>query len=122
MNTAADFLDLLGDAAVVLVWMIALARLTRLLTVDRITDFLRAWAWKAGGETEDSAVWYFSTCPWCVSLWLALGSAPLLLLTIGLSMWWFPVFGLLGSWFVGVSAVNFEGEHDDIEIIEDDQK
>src|SRR5687767_5361318 len=121
MNTAADFLDLLGDAAVVAVWMIALARLTRLLTVDRITDFLRSWAWnpKTG---EDGMLFYLSTCPWCVSLWLGLITAPILLFTIDLTAWWTPVFALMGSWFVGVSAENFEGGHDEIEIIEDDQK
>jgi hypothetical protein len=121
MNTAADYLDLLMDAATVAVWMIALARLTRLLTVDRITDFLREWAWKIS-KSEDGLVFYLSTCPWCVSLWLGLITAPFLMMTIDLSMWWTPIFALVGSWFVGVSAENFEGGHDEIEIVESDDK
>lgn len=119
MTTAEQVLDFMMDIAVVLVWLLALARLTRLLVTDRITDFLRAAAWKVSKGNEDGMIWYLSTCPWCVSLWLGLASAPLMLHTIGLSMWWFLVFALVGSWFTGVSAENFEGRGDDIEIEEE---
>lgn len=121
MTTAADYLNFLGDAAAFAIWMIALARLTRLLTVDRITDFLRAWAWnpKTG---EDGMLWYLSRCAWCMSLWLGLITAPFLLLTIDRSLWLIPIFALVASWFAGVSAENFEGDGDDIEIIQDDEK
>lgn len=121
MNPALEFLDLLMDGATGAVWALALARLTRLLTVDRITDFLRELAWDPA-KGEDGMLWYLSRCAWCMSLWLGLLSAPGLLYLIGLSMWWTPVFALMGSWVVGVSAENFEGDGDDIEIIEDDEK
>lgn len=118
MDTAAEFLDLLGDIAIVIVWLVAVARLTRLLVTDRITDFLRAAAWKISKGNEDGMAWYLSTCPWCMSIWIGLATAPLMLWTIGVSMWWFPVFALVASWFAGVSAANFEGDSDDIEIEE----
>lgn len=112
MTTAEQVLDFMMDLAVVAVWVLALARLTRLLTADRITDFLREAAWKASKGNPDGMVWYLSNCAWCMSLWIGLVSAPLMLHTIGLSMWWFPVFALMGSWFAGVSAENFEGDED----------
>lgn len=46
------------------------ARLTVLVTEDKITARLRAWVMrKAGGPDRMLYVWI--TCPWCVGLWLA---------------------------------------------------
>ena len=118
MTTAERVLDFAMDAAVVGVWVLAVARLTRLLTADRITDFLREAAWKISKGNRDGMVWYLSNCAWCMSLWVGLATAPLMLHTIGLSMWWTPMFALAASWFAGVSAENFEGD-DEIEIEEE---
>jgi hypothetical protein len=45
---------------------LATYRLTRLVTADRIMDWLRAWV-------EGRSAWagYLVTCDWCLSIWLA---------------------------------------------------
>jgi hypothetical protein len=90
----------LGYATLVLiVYVLALARLVRLINGDRITDRLRLYpAGKqktavlqrkealntgqltAAAEAEQrimrwDKVSYFVQCPWCVGMWLAFGSA-----------------------------------------------
>ena len=59
---------------------------------------------------------YLATCPWCVSMWLGLATAPLLLWGIEVSIWMTPLFAFAASWFAGVSANLLEGDDDDIEI------
>lgn len=44
---------------------LATYRLTRLVTTDRITERLRAWA-----ESRSALAGYLSTCAWCSSIWL----------------------------------------------------
>jgi hypothetical protein len=49
-----------------LIVALATYRLTRLVTADRIMDWLRAWV-------EGRSAWagYLVTCDWCLSIWLA---------------------------------------------------
>lgn len=48
--------------------LVALAtyRVTRLVTADRITEPVRAWA-----ERRGARVGYLATCDWCLSVWVA---------------------------------------------------
>jgi hypothetical protein len=45
---------------------LATYRLTRLVTADRIMDWLRAWV-----ESRSGWLGYLVTCDWCLSIWLA---------------------------------------------------
>lgn len=52
-----------------LVDTLAVARLTRLVTRDRITRRPRNWVWEHAPEPIAALV----DCPWCVSIWAAAG-------------------------------------------------
>lgn len=62
-------------AAWLIVDALATHRLTRLVTTDTITHRLRMWAggMKIGQEATRRGVYFFVTCPWCVSVWAAAG-------------------------------------------------
>lgn len=61
----------------------AVARLTRLVTADKITEPLRDWTlarWARLDRTkEPSGLAYLVTCPWCVSIYL---SVPIALVAV----------------------------------------
>lgn len=46
-------------------------RLTRLVVLDEILAPARDWIWDRK-PPHSSQIGYFFTCPWCVSLWVAL--------------------------------------------------
>jgi hypothetical protein len=46
-------------------------RLTRLVVLDEILAPVRDWVWDRKSPS-DSQIGYLFTCPWCVSLWVAL--------------------------------------------------
>ena len=46
-------------------------RLTRLVVLDELLAPVRDWVWDRKSP-RDSQIGYFFTCPWCVSLWVAL--------------------------------------------------
>lgn len=113
--------DFALDAVLTLLYFLALARLTRLIVADGATDWLREWSYNRdrrlnGGQ--DSKLTYFLECPWCVSLWLGLGSAWYLLLLTGWSWWWYPAVAFAASYVTGVFAANLEGSGDDIEVVD----
>lgn len=45
---------------------LATYRLTRLVTADRIMDWVRAWV-----EVRSAWAGYLVTCDWCLSVWVA---------------------------------------------------
>lgn len=57
---------------------LALARITRLITTDKIGEPLRMAVLNWRGQ--DSMVTYLLFCPWCISMWLAPAAAAVL--------WW----------------------------------
>lgn len=107
-----DYLDLV----VFVLWVLALARLTRLVNADEITDPIRlAVMRKTGPESKWS---YFLQCPWCVSMWLGLVTAgfPVWLTD---SPWWFlPLLALAGSHVTGLMA-QLDTSELEIEVQED---
>lgn len=117
MDTRAT-LDTITDGIAGVLWILAVARVTRLLTVDAITDFIREGVYSRFGN--ESKWGYFATCPWCVSIWVAFPTAPLFLAWTGRDYWAVPVLALAASWFAGVSATRLESDDDDIEIIDAD--
>lgn len=100
-------------------WVFALARVTRLIVADRLTDFLRIWAYKRSKGAE-TYLTYFVQCPWCVSMWLGFATAWIIWLQVDWPWYLYPLVSLTGSYLVGVFAENLEPD-DDIEVeIEDD--
>lgn len=49
---------------------LAVARVTRFLVDDRLSDFYRRWVVNKWGP--DSKPSYLVHCPWCTSIWIAL--------------------------------------------------
>jgi hypothetical protein len=78
---------------------LAVHRLTRLVTDDTITEHLREPIVERGGWPG-----YFTTCPWCVSMWVAGGwlllrtAAPRTARALGTVLASSSVAGLLASW------------------------
>lgn len=100
-------------------WVLSLARVTRLLVADQLTDFLRIWAYhkSKGAETY---LTYFLKCAWCMSMWLAFGTAWVIWLHVDWPLYLYPLVALSGSYVVGVFATNLEPDDDiDVEIIND---
>lgn len=62
---------------------IAVARITRFLVDDRLSDGYRRWIVKRWGE--DSKISYLAHCPWCTSIWIA---APIMPVPVFLLMSW----------------------------------
>lgn len=83
----------------------ATARLTRLITDDYVTGWLRAKVVDRWGE--DSSPAYFVRCSWCVSMYLAL-----LVAALGVwpghhgtaIWWWFPAAVLTASYATGAMS------------------
>lgn len=101
------------DITTIVLWTLSLVRVTRLLTRDRITDFIRLAIYRRGGP--DTALAYFATCPWCQGLWLALATAWAPILLIEWSWWYYPLLALSTSYVVGIFSDALEPP-DDAEI------
>jgi len=113
----------LGHTVLVLViYVLACARLTRLINGDTILDPIRVWilararddARKARSRQRWNMWVYFVECPWCVGWWVSVAAAYLPVHLIGWP-WWalFPV-ALAGSHLIGVFA--FAADTDEIEV------
>lgn len=85
---------------ILVVWVLAVARVTRLLTRDKLTEPFRAWVLDRRGA--DSQVAYLVHCAWCSSVWIGFASAPAAVAAAGLSWWLLPVIALAGSHVVGM--------------------
>lgn len=86
------------SGVLLVVYALAVARVTRLVTADKITDVprerLKARLWRravkdptllrlmlADPQAEQPKLVYLLTCPWCVSVYVAAVAAPL-------AYWW----------------------------------
>lgn len=98
------------DLLILGLWVVALARATRLLIRDEITDFIRVWVFTRYGA--ESKAGYFVTCPWCVGLWLSLASTPYVIWLTGWSWWMYPLIAGAGSYVVGILAERVESDED----------
>lgn len=103
---------------VLVIYVLAVARLTRFVNFDVAFDPFRiAVARRFGPEST----WvYFLGCPWCVGLWIAIAAAGIPVRLMGMD-WWaiFPV-GLAASYLVGLLAPLSSDEDMDIETVEAD--
>lgn len=92
----------LTTVVVLVAWVLALARVTRLINADEITDPLRIWVMHKTGV--ESTWTYFVQCPWCVSMWIGLATAWLPLVLTDAPLWLWPFIALGGSHVTGVLA------------------
>lgn len=100
---------------VLILYALAVLRVTRLVNLDEITDPIRIAAAHAFGP--ESKIVYFLQCPWCVSMWLGLGTAWIVPVLTPLPLWLWPFLGLAVSYLAGILA-GLDG--DDVEIEVDD--
>ncbi len=99
-------------------WVLALARLTRLVNADQITDPLRIAVARRWGENGYAS--YFLACPWCVSIWLGFATAPFVLWLSDLRWWTLPLVALAGSEVTGFLAQADRTEVVELVVSEDD--
>lgn len=92
--------------------VLAVARLTHLVTTDFITDRPRAWL----GQHAPTSIAYLVTCPWCLSMYLGFAVAvPVMLWPHHLYVQ-IPLVALAASYITGTfeqvsGLVNAEHEH-----------
>lgn len=60
------------DTAILIGWYLAVARVTRLIAMDRISEGVRIVIVRRLGEA--SLISYLVNCMWCVSIWVGLAS------------------------------------------------
>ncbi|MHC9292044.1 DUF1360 domain-containing protein [Mycobacterium sp. LTG2003] len=113
---------------ILVVYVLAVARLTRLINYDTVLDPLRLWiarraetARTAAEEAElnsqptQSAIYLramarwnslaeFLECPWCVGWWVALAGAVPVVYVLGWSWWALVPVALAASYLVGLAA------------------
>ena len=115
----------MSQALILFVYALAVARVTRLVTADRITQAPRDWLtlhlwhrvtgdWnaahqaKADPKAEPPLSVYLLTCPWCVSIYVAAVATPVAYLW-GERPWLFvPALALAFSHITGLLAKNGE--------------
>lgn len=109
----------MGETVLVLViYVLAGMRLTRLFNSDTVLDKPRIWLAKTFGPA--SPVIEFFSCPWCVGMWVALiGAAPVAAV---LSWPWWSVIpaGLACSQIVGMAAPLFNDDDLEFETVSGD--
>lgn len=101
---------------VLIVYVLAVMRLTRLLTADTVLDPVRIWLARKFGP--ESTVLEFLGCPWCVGFWLSLAAAPAVVAYFGWSWWWLVPLGLACSQLVGMVSPWFSDEDIAVEAVE----
>ena len=96
-------MDNLGYALFVLaVWAVAVARVTRLVNFDAVLDPVRIKLGERFGTS--STLIYFIGCVWCVSIWVAFGTAWIPILLTDLSWWFYPLIALAASHLAGIAS------------------
>lgn len=102
-----------SDLLVILLYFPALARVTKLVNDDLITDPIRAWAARKLGPKH--TLMYLLECPWCMSIWLGAATTPLITEALRLPWWWILLLTLAGSYFTGLAS-RLHGDPDEIPI------
>jgi hypothetical protein len=89
-------------ALILIFWALAVARLTRLVTRDKITEPGRQWL--LGHLGTESQISYLVHCDWCTSIWVGFATAPIVFLATDWPWWLWPVAALGASQVTGLSA------------------
>lgn len=89
---------------ILIVWVLAVARLTRLVTRDKFPfEPFRKWATERLGTK--SRLTYLVHCSWCTSIWIAFATAPAVVALSGVSWWWWPFLALAASYLTGMGTL-----------------
>lgn len=105
------------SAITLLVYVLAVARVTRLVNEDKVTERAREWlvdrAWRIARPqvpgpsrpwADEPLLAYLITCPWCASIWVGAVAAPLVYF-LGSSPWLLvPALALAFSYVTGYLA------------------
>lgn len=88
------------------------ARVTRLVTADRVFEPFRNWVFDTRGA--ESKLTYFVHCPWCVGMWVAVVFAALAWWTAPaewpITAWWgVPGVVALMAWINGFTSLTVDG-------------
>ncbi|AER47657.1 DUF1360 domain-containing protein [Mycobacterium phage Dori] len=113
---------------ILVVYVLAVARVTRLINYDVVLDFARLWVARRAGsaltaaeEAESADQWTvgelhrnrharwnvvleFMGCPWCVGWWVALAGAVPVVIVLEWSWWALVPVALACSYLVGLVA------------------
>lgn len=76
-------------------FVLTAARLTRIITTDRVGLPLRKWVLDRWGA--DSMIGFMSHCPACMSVWIGFALAVPFIPLAGLAWWWLPFVALSAS-------------------------
>lgn len=95
----------LNEIVWILLLMLAVARVTRVITTDKIGEPIRQTAVDRLGA--DSMITYFVHCRACTSIWIAAALAPFTTWLAGLT-WWILVLLIPAASYVTVLAAELE--------------
>lgn len=87
------------DTITLLVAALVTARLTRLVTTDRITQAPRQWMLRR--LSSEGLAAYLIVCDWCASFYVGLGVAGAGAMAGQWSWWWMAPLGLAFSYVAG---------------------
>jgi hypothetical protein len=88
---------------ILVLWTLAVMRVTRLINFDTIMDWLHIANARRFGPNSWQAE--FLTCPWCIGMWAGLATAWVpILLTDDLIWWTYPLLALAASMVTGLAA------------------
>jgi hypothetical protein len=103
---------MMPSVVVLVVYAMAVARITTLITHDEITAPVRSWVirrFDPARRTHRLAVYLLGSpdedttgCPWCVSVWVGLGLAPLAWFWSDAPCVMVPVLGFAASQITGM--------------------
>lgn len=104
--------DFLLAVVTLAIYVLVVARLTRLVNYDIVLDWLARWVAANIEDDERSpkeqerwaTVLEFIGCPWCVSFWWAMVGAIPVVLILHWSLWLIPALALACSHLVGRDA------------------
>lgn len=118
-------MDVAHTVIVLVLYVLASARITRLINGDKITDPLRmAFASRARDwdrTSTERARWayvlYYLECPWCAGFWVCLAAAYPVTRLLDWPWWCIFPLALAANHLVGVFA--FAADTEEIEVEED---
>lgn len=117
----------MGHTVIVLViYLLAVMRLVRLINSDTVLDPARlAVARRIVDTTRPDftrklwgGVQEFTSCPWCVGMWLAVLTAPVPVVMLGWPVWSALPLGLACSQLVGMFAPLFNDDEIEFEPVQ----
>lgn len=102
----------MNPTLVLVLYALAVMRITRLINFDTIMDWLHTWIGSRFGPGSWQAE--FAVCPWCIGMWVSLLTAWYPVWLLGLTWRLYPLIALAASMVTGLLA-RFSSEDTDLE-------